>query len=814
MVSLQPRALLLAQNGATSPVPAPARLQVPGGTGPRLVSLAAGGGGMPPPHLPTFGIAAMEQSVLNTTRDTRPANTTLAYEGKQAEFVEFCRYLFPSQSPALQELVTDDKLYMFLWYQSLRGKRKPGKKRRSNGNEAQQQQGEYSCFDPDDYNAVKLKFLGADEHQDPINPVKAQQVHNYKCAVRQIWMRQVSERCNSLSWEQIYTYKCQDLTGMVKKRRPRVDKAQYKEKIDGHFAPYLTVGKPVEALEQKLWEYAKAPSFRVVLAGLRNRFCFLQTFAGILRGESLFKAELSDLLYFNLDNKCDPSPMQILILQIATGKTNHGQKLYGRVLRHKNPELCAFGSLGFYLFYRFHFTHEMEPPPDFTENKAWFDMKLMIDATRVNRANNTTHVSDQGYAKVIKKACLETKTPTKHFSHFGRVAGPAELEMMELDPMDIKLQGNWNPDVQETRYSAKLPLRAMRGLAGSKFEKGSYYNFRVHEIPADREEPLEDELWPFVDVCLEQVYAAVEDDGLERFTAIHFLLLLKHLRLVILQDAACLMELHGRADHPLFRLPIFHSPKFAQFRVQMRNASVRARDRTDDRLSIVAPTINASLQSLQSGFSARIDGLESKVDQSIHQQAAAQQRMTAAIMAAMVQMLPSGIPASTGHADDSTTAMHGSRLSTASTVPPQQQQEEEEDTAPSSQPYQLPLHFPSVASMFREWYGRDVDQPRSVGGDDSGGISCRDASSGATWRKHFTTAEKQRLSRLRQVMNGLTTTIERDGISTSDAVDVLEVKMQETGSLTNLVTRLKEEGLIKTVARPNRKRARTQLLVI
>ena len=270
---------------------------------------------MPPPHLPTFGIGAMQQTVFNIDQETRPVNTMLAYEGKQAKFVEFCRYIFPSESPALQELVTADKLYMFLWYQSLRGKRKPGKKKRhSNGNETQQQGEEHSCFDPEDYNAVKLKFAGSDVHEDPINPVKAQQVHSYKCAVRQIWMRQVSERCNSLSWEQIYNLQCQQLTGMVKKRRPRVNKAQYKEKIDGHFAPYLTVGKPIEALEQKLWEYAKAPTFRVVLAELRNRFCFLQTFAGILRGESLFKAELSDLLYFNLDNKCDPTPMQILIL--------------------------------------------------------------------------------------------------------------------------------------------------------------------------------------------------------------------------------------------------------------------------------------------------------------------------------------------------------------------------------------------------------------------------------------------------------------------------------------------------------------------
>ena len=111
----------------------------------------------------------MQQTVFNIDQETRPVNTMLAYEGKQAEFVEFCRYIFPSESPALvQELVTADKLYMFLWYQSLRGKHKPGKKKRhSNGNEAQQQGEEHSCFDPEDYNAVNLKFAGSDVMRIP-----------------------------------------------------------------------------------------------------------------------------------------------------------------------------------------------------------------------------------------------------------------------------------------------------------------------------------------------------------------------------------------------------------------------------------------------------------------------------------------------------------------------------------------------------------------------------------------------------------------------------------------------------------------------
>jgi hypothetical protein len=94
-------------------------------------------------------------------------------------------------------------------------------------------------------------------------------------------------------------------------------------------------------------------------------------------------AELSDLLHCKIQREhCDPHPVTVMILQMATGKTNQELKLYGRVGRHKNVNLCPIiGALGFDLLYhQFHYTGKWDIPPDFSDNESWFDVKILIDS--------------------------------------------------------------------------------------------------------------------------------------------------------------------------------------------------------------------------------------------------------------------------------------------------------------------------------------------------------------------------------------------------------------------------------------------------
>ena len=107
---------------------------------------------------------------------------------------------------------------------------------------------------------------------------------------------------------------------------------------------------------------------------------------------------------------------------------------------------------------RFHSIGELLP-----DNTSWFDVKLLTDC---NNSQNHFSIIDQAYAKTMRSACKALGVMSKHFVHFGPGTGAVACEMQEVDPQYIKIFGNWNVDVREDRYSSKLPMKAMRVLAG------------------------------------------------------------------------------------------------------------------------------------------------------------------------------------------------------------------------------------------------------------------------------------------------------------------------------------------------------------
>ena len=114
-------------------------------------------------------------------------------------------------------------------------------------------------------------------------------------------------------------------------------------------------------------------------------------------------------------------------------------KQYARAMRHRFVQKCAIGGFGFYLLLRFHISREMEPEnrPDFTENKTWFNWKVLTDGT----LNNEKMMSKKSYTDAIRKVFRELKIVTSHYGHWGRVSAPVELELNKLDPEQIRLLG-------------------------------------------------------------------------------------------------------------------------------------------------------------------------------------------------------------------------------------------------------------------------------------------------------------------------------------------------------------------------------------
>ena len=90
---------------------------------------------------------------------------------------------------------------------------------------------------------------------------------------------------------------------------------------------------------------------------------------------------------FTFQQENEPDPYHVLVMRIGFGKTVRGDKpIYAKGLRHKDARLCHIGALGLWLMARFHIYNEMERV-DFTDNKSWFNMKLMI-STHDNSVNS------------------------------------------------------------------------------------------------------------------------------------------------------------------------------------------------------------------------------------------------------------------------------------------------------------------------------------------------------------------------------------------------------------------------------------------
>ena len=183
-------------------------------------------------------------------------------------------------------------------------------------------------------------------------------VNQYLCAVKQLMCTQRSEGLITLKSDDIMTDTLKQIIKEVKTRKNAVTKALFKERIDGEYDPFKMIGE-VPKIEKYLWEYNNmTPSFGA--SSLRDRFQFLMSLCGVLRSESLFKADLSDLMDIKLESQLtkEPSPYHVLILRIGEGKQNSDKSIYGRCIRHRDPRLCGVGALAMYLFLRFQVTEE------------------------------------------------------------------------------------------------------------------------------------------------------------------------------------------------------------------------------------------------------------------------------------------------------------------------------------------------------------------------------------------------------------------------------------------------------------------------
>ena len=275
-------------------------------------------------------------------------------------------------------------------------------------------------------------------------------------------------------------------------------------------------------------------------AMLCHRYCLLHLCSGVLRCESLYRAELSDFIGLRPpQTETDVHQVFVMINQVAQGKTNHGRLLYGRAIRHRNPRLCCVGALSFYLQCRFWLTDEFADftVEDWCDNKKWFDIKLLTD---VNGSDNTASMKNDSYGKHVKRVLCKLQIVCDKLLHLGRNLGAKILDLLEEEMLEIKRMGQWDPSTFDNSYSSKLPMGPMRKLAGFFGSHKIHFNTRTTVKPCDtllRSTPIGKWVYDALDAVL-----AVSDSG-ENTTAIAVLRFFADLNEFFLQDFAALVLL-------------------------------------------------------------------------------------------------------------------------------------------------------------------------------------------------------------------------------------------------------------------------------
>jgi hypothetical protein len=264
----------------------------------------------------------------------RPSNTTKTLKNKIEEYFQYCDAIYPHELNKYH--LTDEKAFRFLFYQAFRPLKSRGGKK-----------GDRPRFDIADYKEVIARFDG-EPCSPSANPMPVQALKpmawsnfaHYKQVLKKIYKNEVMEKSTSLVWDNIWTQACDDLADQVKTRKAFIKKSTYQEKITSEFAPYTIVERYPE-IEHELWnDCVKAVGPRQIVCQLRHRYCAQHTASGILRAESLYRAEFSDFLMISPPrSETDIHKVQIMINQVSQGKPTKADYFM--------EELCDTATLGF-----------------------------------------------------------------------------------------------------------------------------------------------------------------------------------------------------------------------------------------------------------------------------------------------------------------------------------------------------------------------------------------------------------------------------------------------------------------------------------
>lgn len=499
-----------------------------------------------------------------------PVNTNKAYNSKMAEFVEYCNQIHSEDN--CPTLMTSNKVFPFMLYQIMRDKRPGGPRKNTDS-------GGHKHFRMEEYKAVSALCCNyvaeleewvrngrrGEEPYPPesCNPSGFSNITHYKNGLKKLHSAQVSWGWDVAPWDLVWTQLTSTLSKISNKRRERINRSQYKEKRGSTSVMQYTMLMHIPKIEEEMWN--RKADFRSSVTWMRNRLFFLFTFCGVMRGETLFQMQMSDLALVTHKNENMLHPMTVLLAQFSTGKTNKDNQVsFGRAARHHDVRSCPVGGLAFYLAMRFVVSREFDDPiflpRDFLDNRNWFDIMLLVDPYELPVGQKATiGVSYDTYYKELVNLLKDMDLPSNIVAHLGRHLGHRTLETREVEDSDIDKLGNWNQEKPRGRfYSTNLPYRPLRQMAMAS-QKSKYYVPRT--VVVEGIEPLLRET-PFTfiyNVLQFKKEMAAEN----QHTVLNFVGAIEELNTIFVQDAAAMwVKYPERRNHPIYTLRVFQMPQW------------------------------------------------------------------------------------------------------------------------------------------------------------------------------------------------------------------------------------------------------------
>ena len=138
------------------------------------------------------------------------------------------------------------------------------------------------------------------------------QWNQYLCAIKRHILQQNGLGVTNINHDDLYTEKLKQLIHIVTYRGEMVNRATFKERNDGAFQPYK-LSNEINNIEQFIWDDSPKSGMFYGAASLRDRFHFLFTIGAVIRSESVFNADLSDLMDFNYLQVNEPDPYMYLL---------------------------------------------------------------------------------------------------------------------------------------------------------------------------------------------------------------------------------------------------------------------------------------------------------------------------------------------------------------------------------------------------------------------------------------------------------------------------------------------------------------------